>query len=305
MTEPSPWASLLPGSASPMSTVGASPERDKFVSGLRELADLIETRTDLPVPRYGTVGLSVYDEGTDEQKRAQVDYASTLMEAPVKDEAERGGHYLTGLSFGPVCYQVISIPGECKYPDFSPGQEVQLTADEARMAARGGKAQVGIVVGRIGTQSQPPYYKIRVPGWNGMMDVPATSLEPAEPLGPVYLSAGPVSTIEAAEAAIIGAGARIKIAGLRGLPPDDLDQADLRIAASALGWVCGLSDSEVIRQLQPQIAARAQDVSPSNGAAGLAAADVATAPRREKPGKQKPASRPRPGRVPSARQSRS
>jgi len=266
MTELSGWAGLLPGSRRPRSADGSCPQRRYLVSGLRELADLLEVRTDLPVPAYGQVRLGVYAEGTDQQKLAQVDYASKLLDVPVTDETNDGGHCYTGVWFGPVGYEVTAIPDALRAPVFSPGQEVQLTAAEARNAARAGRAHAGVVVERVTAEGEFPYYKIRFPGWNGTMDVPASSLEPAEPLGPVHLSTGRVATIKAAETAIITAGTRIKLAELRGLPPADLDQNDMRQAASALGRVCGLSDAEIIRQLEPQTAARvreALDISPS------------------------------------------
>jgi hypothetical protein len=80
--------------------------RAVFADGLRALADFLSAHGDLPVPSL-TGEVSVYPEGTDDTKKAEVErIARCLGVAP----ADRLGLYRAARNFGPVVYQAVAIP---------------------------------------------------------------------------------------------------------------------------------------------------------------------------------------------------
>lgn len=80
--------------------------RAEFVAGLRALADFLAAHDGLPVPEY-EFDVSVYAQGTDEAKRAEVDrIARGLGVQP----AHQAGLYRAVKNFGPVTYQAVLLP---------------------------------------------------------------------------------------------------------------------------------------------------------------------------------------------------
>ncbi|MBV9444664.1 MAG: hypothetical protein JO345_02015 [Streptosporangiaceae bacterium] len=107
------WDALLPSDGKWTNLVGRSSERDEFIKRLRQLADFLEARPEIPVPPpYATITINVFAEGTDAEKVAQVDYASTLLDAPVTDGTSADGHYITGIGFGCLEYRFVAIPAK-------------------------------------------------------------------------------------------------------------------------------------------------------------------------------------------------
>ncbi|MCP9947324.1 DUF6197 family protein [Actinomadura madurae] len=88
---------------------GAVDKRAAMVAGLRELADFIEARTDLPVPN--STKFVHHPDGTDEEERAEVDRIARILGA--EPEASAGGHhYLVTRRFGPVAFEAVAITDE-------------------------------------------------------------------------------------------------------------------------------------------------------------------------------------------------
>jgi hypothetical protein len=226
-------------------SVGHSLERTQLVRDLRHLADFIATHPEMPISRFGEIYFSVFADGTDAERRAQVDYASTLLGVPATDRTPVGGFYQTGRTFGRARYELTALPDESREPEpmsFAPGQDVRFIRQVARAFRGAGISQVGVVtsVENDGT------YQIRLPG-RISMNLPARTLEPLS-FAPVTTSRGQVKDLAAAEAALGEATARIRAMNDQDLPPERGDVADQGALSSALSRVCGLPEDVLIHQ---------------------------------------------------------
>ena len=85
--------------------LGGYPRRDQYVSGLRRLADLLETRHDLPIPKDGSMRLDVI--GDDDRRVAEI-------------------------TFGPVRYRFAALPAA----SVQAAGPRNVGYDAARLAAR-------------------------------------------------------------------------------------------------------------------------------------------------------------------------
>ena len=75
--------------------------------GLRDLADYLDRHPRHPRPAHGATIL-LHAATADDGGRAQVDHiARQLLDAAVRDETARGGHYWAVRSFGPVGYRIV------------------------------------------------------------------------------------------------------------------------------------------------------------------------------------------------------
>jgi hypothetical protein len=85
--------------------------RTKVITGLRQLADHLETHPDVPVTRHGW-DLNIYpDRGDgDGPARAEVDRIAAILGVQVNDETPRGGHYIASRAFGLISYAAVHIP---------------------------------------------------------------------------------------------------------------------------------------------------------------------------------------------------
>jgi len=84
--------------------------RTGFITGLRELADYLDSHPAVPVPSYGT-DITVGADPTEDGGRGQVNYISAMLGVPVTDDTRQGGHLTATRMFGPIGYTVVSIPG--------------------------------------------------------------------------------------------------------------------------------------------------------------------------------------------------
>jgi hypothetical protein len=82
-------------------------QRAGLISGLRALAEFIETHPDVPAPWTADVMLFP-PVGSDAERRAEIDDIASRIgtEAHFTD----GGHYTASLRFGPVEYRAVAIP---------------------------------------------------------------------------------------------------------------------------------------------------------------------------------------------------
>jgi hypothetical protein len=80
--------------------------RAAFLNGLRALADFLATHSELPVPKYDG-DVTVYADGTDDAKRAEVDRIARCLDVP---PGHHQGLYKAMRKFGPVVYQAVVLP---------------------------------------------------------------------------------------------------------------------------------------------------------------------------------------------------
>lgn len=257
------WESLMRvGDDVPSLLTGDSPQRTELVAGLRELADFLETRLDVPVDRYpDDVRVRVFAHGNREQMRAQVEYAARLMGAEIVDETGDGGHYKARREFGQISYEMVGVLARQPEPAFAPGQEVRLNLDARELAAKTRLAQAGYVTA---CEEDPAgghdRYTVHFPGRAGDQGGwGPTSLDSAS-FEPVQLPGGvTVTSMQAAETMLIEQAAQIRIAKIRRKPADGTLQADHGALAEGLARICGLEPSELLEQMQPQVSERLSD----------------------------------------------
>jgi hypothetical protein len=83
--------------------------RAQTISGLRALADFLETNPAAPVDEYGCTFHYFPHEMTDAEGRAVVDRAAELLGVTPSDRTSLGGHYTAAKSFGRIHYEVTHI----------------------------------------------------------------------------------------------------------------------------------------------------------------------------------------------------
>jgi hypothetical protein len=88
-------------------TCADSNEHTAFISGLRDLADYLESDPEVPAPGYSTVYTFPTDSGWAEMC-AEIDAIAGRID--VIAHLTAGGHYVATRSFGPVEYRAVAIP---------------------------------------------------------------------------------------------------------------------------------------------------------------------------------------------------
>jgi hypothetical protein len=82
-------------------------ERTAFISGLRGLADYLESNPEVPAPSYSTV--YTFPPQTEwAEMRAEIDAIAARL--GVTAYRTGGGHYTADRYFGPVEYRAVAIP---------------------------------------------------------------------------------------------------------------------------------------------------------------------------------------------------
>lgn len=307
------WAALRPADERTSYLVGGDEERTALIQGLREFADLLESRPDLPMPRRFPA--SVVFHGTAEERNAQLQYACELLGQTAGPPYEGSDALQVTRDFGPVKYQltVFPTPEQDAAPAFAVGQEVRLTADAAHVAETVRLAQAGTVVGiepsRYGTHTYTVHFPGRVGTQRGWTE---RALDKASPFRPVTLASGEaVSSLEAAEALLIERGTQIKLQALSARQPGQDLLADHYALTSAVAEACGLTGSELLRQIEPQAEERirghvsahglpapktAPALAASDGQLVTAAVEKVPAPRDDQPTPAAPVSAPSRGK---------
>jgi hypothetical protein len=85
-------------------------ERQELISGLRELADFLESNPDVPAPAY--IGVLVFPpSASDEENQREVDVIAALIGSGTRTYSSHR-HYATSRQFGPVEYRVVAIPAD-------------------------------------------------------------------------------------------------------------------------------------------------------------------------------------------------
>lgn len=84
-------------------------ERSTLIAGLRDLADFLEARTEIPAPRWADVFVFPVSDADDEMKH-EIDAIAALIGSSVDDGTAESHHYTTSRNFGPVQYRAVAIP---------------------------------------------------------------------------------------------------------------------------------------------------------------------------------------------------
>ena len=88
-------------------TYSDSTERAAVISGLRGLADYLESTPEVPAPAYPVI-YTFPPDGEWAAMRAEIDAAAALLGVSAHDTP--GGHYVAARFFGPVEYRAVAIP---------------------------------------------------------------------------------------------------------------------------------------------------------------------------------------------------
>lgn len=88
-------------------TYADSTERAALISGLRALADYLESNPGVPAAAYPVV-YAFPPAGEWAEMRAEID--ATAARLGVTPHLTGGGHYVAVRSFGPVEYRAVAIP---------------------------------------------------------------------------------------------------------------------------------------------------------------------------------------------------
>lgn len=89
-------------------------ERSRLIAGLRDLADFLERKTEIPAPRWADVFVFPLST-TDDEMRSEIDCIAALIGASADDGAAEGLNYATTRNFGPVQYRAVAIPSSSRF----------------------------------------------------------------------------------------------------------------------------------------------------------------------------------------------
>lgn len=274
------WEKLRPADEDPEYLVGRNEARAAQVRGLREFADLMESRPDLPMPPVRSMG--IYLRGTAEERFAQIRYVGELLGEPPAPVYEGSDMWVVRRSFGPVKYSVTAYPPAEQQDGsaFAVGQAVQLTDDAAHVAETARLAQAGTVVGIEPAPDGICTYAVHFPGRVGTQrGWTESSLRAAPRFDPVTTSVGEVTSLQEAEELLIERGAEIKLQALSVRQPAEALLGDHYRLTEEVARACGLSGAELLRQIEPQVEEKvrghvtAHGLEPPPTAAQLAASD--------------------------------
>ncbi|GGK62765.1 hypothetical protein Ppa06_20940 [Planomonospora parontospora subsp. parontospora] len=88
--------------------------RAAFITGLRDLADFIETNPGVPVPRQSTAITYFPEQATDAEMCAEVDRIAGLCGSRIDPAPLPYGHYMITLPFGPLRYEIAAILADAR-----------------------------------------------------------------------------------------------------------------------------------------------------------------------------------------------
>jgi hypothetical protein len=82
-------------------------ERSRFITGLRDLAEFLESNPEVPAPWSGATVHVFPPDSSNEKRRAEIDAIAARVGTPPSEFAP--GHYVASRYFGPVEYRAIAI----------------------------------------------------------------------------------------------------------------------------------------------------------------------------------------------------
>ncbi|GII67367.1 hypothetical protein Skr01_74520 [Sphaerisporangium krabiense] len=84
-------------------------DRTAYISGLRDLADFLDTNPGFPTPCQAVTAYYMPERATDDQMREEVDKIAAYLGSEVDPNGIPGGHYRTSIRFGPVEYRAAAV----------------------------------------------------------------------------------------------------------------------------------------------------------------------------------------------------
>lgn len=146
---------------------------------------------------------------------------------------------------------------EEEYP-YSLGEEVEcLEPRDGQDLAEGqaSGALRGVVVSIFPERNGTLTYNVRFFGEADAWPLRSEDLQPASPFPPIATYQGPLNSLAGAERALVETSARIRSCQLRHATPTANDVTDRDTISAALAETCGLTAPDILRLLEPQVAA--------------------------------------------------
>jgi hypothetical protein len=112
-----------------------------------------------------------------------------------------------------------------------------------------------VVVSIFPERDGEPTYHVRFPGQADAIPLQGQEIGPAAAFPMVTTNQGTAASLAAAERLLIETAARIRACEHRQVPPHDHDLADKDSLLLAIGNACALAGSDVLRHLEPRVAA--------------------------------------------------
>jgi hypothetical protein len=109
-------------------------ERDRFITGLRDLADFLEQENAVPAPRWASA-MFFSAASTDDEQRRDIHRIAALIGRDIEDRTAEHGHYTTSRDFGSVQYRAVAIPASS-----AAYHAARLSYSENIVPAAGGEA---------------------------------------------------------------------------------------------------------------------------------------------------------------------
>lgn len=113
----------------------------------------------------------------------------------------------------------------------------------------------GVVVSVFPERDGEPTYHVRFPGQPDATPLRGLEIGPTADFPVVTTNQGTAASLAAAERLLIETAARIRACERRRVPPHDHDLADKDSLVLAIGNACALAGDDVLRHLEPQVAA--------------------------------------------------
>src|SRR5579859_954148 len=113
----------------------------------------------------------------------------------------------------------------------------------------------GVVVSIVPERDGEPTYHVRFPGQADATPLRGLEIGPAGSFPVVTTNQGTAASLAVAERLLIETAARIRACEQRQVPPHEHDLADRDSLLLAIGDACALAGNDVLRHLEPQVAA--------------------------------------------------
>ncbi|WP_248965755.1 hypothetical protein [Sphaerisporangium perillae] len=86
--------------------------RAALISGLRDLADFLDTNPDIPTPSPEVTAYYFPDRAADYQMCTDIDKVAAYLGSEIEADHPHSGHCGTSIRFGPVAYRAVAVLAE-------------------------------------------------------------------------------------------------------------------------------------------------------------------------------------------------
>jgi hypothetical protein len=196
--------------------------------------------------------------------RAYIEHAAQ-MELPLNEDAVDDdilADLIAGLhhyadSQG-IDFENAVVSGQAAYDRHRAGEDYPYRiGDEVHLRQRRdtGVPSRGVVVSIFPERDGEPTYHVRLPGQADATPLRGVEIGPTASFPVVTTNQGTAASLAVAERLLIETAARIRACERRQVPPHEHDLADKESLLLAIGDACALAGNDVLRHLEPQIAA--------------------------------------------------